>query len=193
MEQKGNFPRFPDDEYGKLRKKDFETVTRELYCVEPRIFHKLNDTQEKSLLGFLNLLLSSEERENVLQIVEQVVNLTSEQRKNFADVLKRSQLQYIVEAISIIEKRISVIEALKKIVFDYTEFANERDHVQKLIEQHFWHMLTADKNMRVALSEFEKITAQEPLNDVHAIPDKEALQRMDIFLYSQQVLNNKED
>ena len=61
MEQKGNFPRFPDDEYGKLRKKDFETVTRELYCVEPRIFHKLNDTQEKSLLGFLNLLLSSEE------------------------------------------------------------------------------------------------------------------------------------
>lgn len=198
MEQKGNFPRFPDDEYGKLRKKDFETVTRELYCVEPRIFHKLNDTQEKSLLGFLNLLLSSEERENVLQIVEQVVNLTSEQRKNFADVLKRSQLQYIVEAISIIEKRISVIEALKKIVFDYTEFANERDHVQKLIEQHFWlfgeqyHMLTADKNMRVALSEFEKITAQEPLNDVHAIPDKEALQRMDIFLYSQQVLNNNE-
>lgn len=78
MEQKGNFPRFADDEYGKLRKKDFETVTRELYCVEPRIFHKLNDTQEKSLLGFLNLLLSSEERENVLQIIEQVVSLTSE-------------------------------------------------------------------------------------------------------------------
>ena len=42
------------------------------------------------------------------------------------------------------------------------------------------------------MSEFEKITAQEPLNDVHAIPDKEALQRMDIFLYSQQVLNNNE-
>lgn len=198
MEQKGNFPRFADDEYGKLRKKDFETVTRELYCVEPRIFHKLNDTQEKSLLGFLNLLLSSEERENVLQIIEQVVSLTSEQRKSFANVLKRSQLQYIVEAISIIEKRVSIIEALKKIVFDYSEFANERDHVQKLIEQHFWlfgeqyHMLTADKNMRVSLSEFEKITAHEPSDNVHAISDKEALQRMDIFLYSQQVLNNSD-
>lgn len=198
MERKGNFPIFADDEYGKLRKKDFETVTRELYCVEPRIFHKLNDTQEKSLLGFLNLLLSSEERENVLQIVEQVVNLTSEQRKSFASVLKRSQLQYIVEAISIIEKRTSVIEALKKIVFDYRKFANERDHIQKLIEQHFWlfgeqyHMLTADKNMRVSLSEFEKITAQEPSDNVHAISDKEALQRMDIFLYSQQVLDNND-
>ena len=53
-------------------------------------------------------------------------------------------------------------------------------------------MLTADKNMRAALCEFEKITAQEPSNNVHAIPDKEALQRMDIFLYSQQVLNNSD-
>lgn len=196
MQMRGNFPQFADDDYGKLRKKDFETVTRELYCVEPRIFHKLNDTQAKSLLGFLNLLLSSDERENVLQIIEQIVNLTTEQRKNFANVLKRSQLQYIVEAISIIEKRVSVIEALKKIVFDYSEFANERDHLQKLIEQHFWlfgeqyNLLTADKNMRVSLSEFEKITAHEPSNNVHSISDKEALQRMDIFLYSQQVLNN---
>ena len=36
MEQKGNFPRFPDDEYGKLRKKDFETVTRELSLIKKR-------------------------------------------------------------------------------------------------------------------------------------------------------------
>ena len=53
-------------------------------------------------------------------------------------------------------------------------------------------MLTADKNMRVSLSEFEKITAHEPSDNVHAISDKEALQRMDIFLYSQQVLNNSD-
>ena len=148
------------------------------------------------MLGFLNLLLSSEERENVLQIIEQVVSLTTEQRKNFAEVLQRSQLQYIVEAISIIEKRISVIEELKRIVFDYSIFANERDHIQKLIEQHFWlfgeqyHMLTADKNMRVSLREFERITAQPPTNSTLSISDSEALQRMDIFLYSQQVLNN---
>ena len=51
-------------------------------------------------------------------------------------------------------------------------------------------MLTADKNMRASLSEFEKITAQRPTDNVHAISDKEALQRMDIFLYSQQVLDN---
>ena len=197
MEKKGNFPKFSDDEYGKLRKKDFETVTRELYCVEPQIFHKLNDTQERSLLGFLNLLLSSEERENVLQIIEQVVNLTPEQRRTFAGVLQRSQLQYIVEAISIIEKRVTVVEELKKIVFDLTTFANERDHVQKIIEQHFWlfgeqyHMLTSDKNMATSLQEYEKITECVDLPNGISMTDKESLQRMDIFLYSQRIQEDR--
>lgn len=38
MEKRGTLPAFSDDEYGQLRKKDFQQVTRELYCVEPRIF-----------------------------------------------------------------------------------------------------------------------------------------------------------
>ena len=196
MEQRGNFPSFSDDEYGQLRKKDFKTVTRELFCVEPKIFYKLNDAQEHSLLGFLNLLLTTDERENVLKIVEQVVRLTPEQRKSFADVLQRSKLQYIVEAVSVIEKRVSVVEALKSIVFDLQAFANERDHIQKIIEQHFWlfgeqyHLLTSDKNMATSLREFEKIIQQEDdstNSSVLSITDNEALQRMDIFMYSQRV------
>lgn len=196
MEKKGSFPTFSNDEYGKLKKKDFENVTRELYCVEPRIFYKLNDTQERSILGFLNLLLSSEERENVLLIIEQVVKLTPEQRKNFAEVLQRSQLQYIIEAISIIEKRVTIIEELKKIVFDSTAFANERNHIQKLIEKHFWlfgeqyHMLTADKNMKTALCEYEKITSCADILKRPSMTDKEILQRMDLFLYSQRIQEN---
>ncbi len=35
-----------------MRKKDFEIVTRELYCVEPKIFHKLTDSKQ-SLQLFL--------------------------------------------------------------------------------------------------------------------------------------------
>lgn len=193
MERKGNFPEFDNDEYGKLRKKDFQTVTRELYCVEPRIFHRLNDTQERSLLGFLNLLLSSDERESVLQIVEQVVSLTPEQRKTFADVLQQSHLQYIVDAISTINRRVTVVQELKRLVFDASAFANERDHIQKLIEQHFWlfgeqyHLLTADKNLATSLQRFEHITRAGSVGTELSISSKEARQRIDIFLYSQRI------
>lgn len=193
MEARGSFPDFSKDDYGQLRKRDFQTVTKELYCVEPRIFHHLNETQERSLLGFLNLLLSSDERENVLMIVEQVVSLTPDQRNAFASVLQRSQLQYIVDAISIIERRVAVVEELKRIVFTATAFANERDHIQKMIEQHFWlfgeqyHLLTADKNLTTSLQEFEHITENSDSNNTLNMSEKEARQRIDIFLYSQRI------
>lgn len=196
MKSRGSYPKFSDDEYGSLRKADFETVTRELYCVEPRLFHNLNNTQERSLLGFLNLLLSSDERENILVIVEQMVNLTPEQRKNFAQILQRSKLQYIIDAISIIEHRVAVVQKLKEIVFDSVAFANERDHIQKLIEQHFWlfgeqyHLLTADKNLATSLSNFEKIVSAETSEENSSMSGKEARQRIDIFLYTQRIQEN---
>lgn len=75
---------FPDDVYGQMRKNDLKRITKEIFKLEPLIFHKLKQIQEKSLLGFLNLLLSSEERENVLTIIEQVVELSPQQRTDFS-------------------------------------------------------------------------------------------------------------
>ena len=193
MEERGSLPTFSQDEYGQLRKRDFEKVTRELYCVEPRIFHKLTDLQEKSLLGFMNLLLVTEERENLLDIVEQVVSLTTEQRKDFAEILHRTHLQYIIEAIGIIEKRMSIIKQLKQIVYDLTQFANERDHIQKIIEQHFWlfgeqyHMLTADKTLGRSLAEFEKTTETQSRVKKKTMSKGESRQRVDVFLYTQRI------
>lgn len=197
MEERNTLPFFSKDPYDELRKKDLKNVAKELYCIEPRIFYKLNVPQEKSLMGFLNLLLSSEERESVLQIVEQVVNLTPEQRKSFAEILQRTNLQYIVDAIGIIEKRIYIIEQLKKIVYDMTSFANERDHIQKIVEQHFWlfgeqyHLLTADKNMKTTLQEFEVITDNKDNTRNIALTPDEALQRIDIFLYTQRLQEDR--
>ena len=197
MEDRGSLPVFANDAYGQLRKKDFETVTREIYCVEPKIFYKLNDKQERSLLGFMNLLLSSEERENLLSIVEQVVNLTTEQRQTFADILQRTKLQFIVESIGIIEKRMGIIEQLKQIVFDMAKFANERDHIQNIIEQHFWlfgeqyHLLTADKSLSTSLVEYEGITESHSSYGDSTLSKNEAIQRTDIFLYTQRIQENE--
>lgn len=52
MEARDSFPTFPNDFYGALRKKDLVQVTKEIYRIQPRIFHNLKPIQEKSLLGF---------------------------------------------------------------------------------------------------------------------------------------------
>ena len=187
MEARESFPTFPNDFYGTLRKKDLIQVTKEIYRLQPRIFHSLKPIQEKSLLGFLNLLLSSEERENVISIIDEIVRLSPKQREEFASVLKRTHLENIIATIRFIEDRYRVIEVLKAIVFDHAGYANERDHVQKIVEQHYWlfgeqyHLVTADKRMQTALEEYLYLLYGDKSPNAELMPDEEELRRMDIF------------
>lgn len=188
MMDRESFPTFSDDIPGQLQKKDLMTVTQELYKLDARIFYKLKPIQEKSLLGFINLLLQSEERENMLDIIESIVSLTPEQRKGFSDILKRTQLGNIIDTIQFIEDRYKVVEALKQVVFDYTDYANERYHVQKVVEQHYWlfgeqyNLVTADQRMQKALANYLNILYGSDAPDATLNPDQEEMRRMDIFL-----------
>ena len=186
--ERKTFPEFPSDVYGQMRKNDLKKVTKEIFKLEPLIFHKLKPIQEKSLLGFLNLLLSSEERENVLTILEQVVGLSPEQRDDFSKILKKTSLENIIDTIKFIEDRYKIIELLRSIVYDLTKFSNERDHVQKIVERHFWlfgeqyNLASADQRMQKALEQYRNILYGE--EDVTATlnPDAENERRMDIFM-----------
>lgn len=183
-------PDFGSSDFGQSRKRDFVNVTREIYCAEPRIFYKLKPQQSRSLLGFLALLLDSSERENILMVLDQVVALTPDQRKKFADILKRTTLEHIIDVIDIIQKRYEIVEELRKIVYDPTvsRFANERDHIQKIVEQHFWlfgdqyAMITADVTFRRSLEKFEAHLGI-PSDESSVLSPEELRQRMDIFLY----------
>lgn len=188
IEERKTFPEFSDDPYGKMQKQDLEKVTKEIYKIEPKIFYKLKPVQEKSLLGFLNLLLNSRERENVLTIVEQIVELTPEQRQDFSDMLRKTKLENVIDTIKFIQDRYKVIELLKTIVFDMTQYANERDHIQKIVQQHFWlfgeqfNLASADERMKNALEKYINILYGE--KDIEAILDEDTEQerRMDIFM-----------
>lgn len=188
ISERRTFPQFSNDAYGQMRKRDLENVTKELYKLEPHIFYKLKPIQEKSFLAFLNLLLSSEEREQILEIVEQIVKLSPEQRRDFADILKKTKLENVVDSIKFIEERYKVIELLRTIVYELTKYANERDHIQKIVEHHFWlfgeqfALASADQRMRVALEKYTNILYGENNIEAKLNRDMEQERRMDIFL-----------
>lgn len=188
--ERKTFPVFTNDDIGEIRKKDLIRVAKELYCLEPRIFYRLKDVQEKSLLAFLNLLISSDERENILTVIDEIVKLSSEQRKQFANILQKTKLENIIDTISFIEKRYKVIEILKAIIYDFEKFSNERDHIQKIIEQNYWlfgeqyNLASADKTMYNALESYNAILYGAK-NVTDSLPQEaEAERRMDIFLCS---------
>ena len=188
MQKNNTFPHFPDDEYGALRKKDLSNVVREIYVIEPGIFHNLKPLQEKTLLEFLNLLLDSEERENVLEIIENITELSKEQRDDLAEILRKTSLSNIIDTIKFIDRRFEVIESLKKIVFDLDNYSNERNHIQKIIENNYW-IFGEEYNLVSADQPFEKLLKQylyvidnnADIND-YKIENQESLRRPDIFI-----------
>lgn len=181
------FPAFKSNNYEQLRKKDLENVIKELYCIQPKIFQKLNEPQSKTIVGFLNLLLDTEQRENVLEIIDNVVKLTDEERQDLANILKSTKLSHITALIKFLESRFDVVEILKTLIFDLEKFTNEREHIQKVIENNYWlfgeqyHLVSADKNFEVLLNNYLfHIEKNEKVPE--KIDTKNKLKRPDIFI-----------
>jgi hypothetical protein len=186
MEHKGVFPKFRNNKYDLERKKDLVNVVKELYCVEPRIFKGLKKEQEISFIGFLNLLLDSDERENIMQVLESIVQITKEERQELANVLKRNSFAKIVNTIKLIENRANVVELLRVLVFDMTKFTTERDHIQGAIEENYWlfgeqyHLVSADKPFETLLSKY--LYVLDGVEEKQKIESYEAKRRPDLFM-----------
>jgi len=137
-EKEGVFPEFKENEWDKIKKNELTDVIRGLYETQPKIFSSLNIEQKKTFVGFLNLLLDSDERERVIFIIGKIVDLDEIERKELAELLKSTQLSKIIKTISLIKDRYKIISQLKELVFNKEINANEKDHIQKIIECHYW-------------------------------------------------------
>jgi hypothetical protein len=184
------FPEFKNNSYDQIRKKDLENVVREIYCVQPKIFQGLKQTQSKTLVGFLNLLLDTEQRENILEILENITDLSDDERKELADTLKKTKISSIVELVNLLESRFNVVNVIKQMVFELEKFTNERDHIQKAVENNYWlfgeqyHLVSADKNFEISLNNYLDFIDTGKKNN-EKLKSKEKLKRPDIFIARQ--------
>lgn len=196
-EKDGVFPQFANNRYDQERKRDLVNVVKELYYVQPKLFKGLKSEQEKTFIGFLNLLLDTDERENILGIIDGVVRLSAREREELSNVLKKTTFSRIVETIKLIENRHEVIELLKTLVFDLTRFTTEREHVQRVVAENYWlfgeqyHLASADQNFQQLLSSYLYII--DEVRDIQEISSYDWKRRPDIFLCRKQSLPDPAD
>jgi hypothetical protein len=183
----GAFPKFGQTEWDKIRRKQLEDVIREMYQIEPRIFSRLNTEQKKIFTHFLNLIIDDGEMDRLLDILGEVVDLRPEDRGDLAEILKTSRLSNIIKTIQLIEDRYTTIEQLKALVFNPELKANERDHIQKFVEKHYWifgeqyHLVTAaEPKFEEALRRYVHYLRDEVSEVQIDHPDK--YKEMDIFM-----------
>lgn len=129
--------RQPQNDYDRVLVEDLKKTISAMYEVQPKIFINLKDDQARTLVGVVELLLQTDKREDLINIMESVVNLSDDERHNLVSVLKTTDLARITDTIRLIQNRIRTISALK-VAVNPANGMNEVDDLQKLVEQSFW-------------------------------------------------------
>jgi hypothetical protein len=195
FEDRKSLPTYRDNEIENIRKDSLKKVVENLYTIEPAIFVGLKPEQEKTMLGLMDIVLDTNEKDDVIKIVDSVVNdLTPEQRKDFVDTLDKIKMSNVIEVLKLVVSRQKVIEGLKRLVFDLKTYTNERDHIQKAVESSTWLFgeeftaVTYDKTFEESLKQYTYILDGE--SSPSTASGAKNKRRMDIFLTRQRLVND---
>jgi hypothetical protein len=196
LESDGAFPKYNlSNVWDTTRKSELENIIRGLYQIEPRIFSNLNIEQEKTFVGLLDLVMDADEKDKLFTILQEIVDLEVTDRAELAELLKTSRLSRIIATIRLIEDRYRAIADIRELVFNKALGANERDHLQKMIEKHYWifgeqyHLVTAaEPKFEEALRRYLYLLRGEKKEIKIDHPDKH--KEMDIFAVRQDLQND---
>lgn len=191
----GVFPSYGDTQWDRIRQRQLELAVKSIYLFEPRVFSSLNMEQKKIMTHLLDLIINSDESDKLTEIISEIIKLSKEERAEFASILQTNKMSSIIKTIKLIEDRFKVIDQLKQLVFNSEIRANERDHLQKFVEQHYWifgeqyHLITAaEPKFEEALKRYVYKIRGELTNRKIDHPDKQ--KEMDIFMIRQLLNHN---
>ena len=198
-EEENVMPKFGQDEWDKIREKSFKSLVANMYEVEPAIFIKLNKEQKRIFLELLNMIMDSQERNSLFNILDSILELNHNDRKEFSKILQTNRLSEIISTIKIINDRLLAINGLNKIVFDHGLQAGEVKHLQKALEKHYWifgeefRLVCAEEvKFEEALKRYVSILRKDEVSQNELVidhPDKN--KEMDLFLTATDLRNNK--
>jgi len=193
FEKQGVFPKTYDEnnELDQFKKSCLYRSVKELYQVQPKLFTSLSLEQKKIFVRFLEIIQSSGKSAKILDVLKDVMALDAKDLDQLAKTLKSSKLANIIKTIQLIEDRCKFIRYLDDVVFKVELNANEREHIQKMVETNYWifgekyHLVSAEEpDFEAALRGYLHLLRGKNENeeDVAYIDDPGKKKQMDIFM-----------
>lgn len=179
----------------KFKHEQLENIVKLVCQIEPKIVSSLNNEQKKTLVRLFDLAMQSGETDNLFTILDEVVELDTEERAELAEELQYCTLGNITKTIKLVQDRYRAIDLLKQLLYNYELNANERDHLQKFIEEHYWIfgeqftlVTAAEPKFEEALRRYTKLLTGE--DEKKHIEHKDKNKEMDIFAVRQNIEND---
>lgn len=140
FEKKGYFPTYAnmDEGYSSWRKENTKKIVKDIYLADPQVFNNLRAKPTKILIRLLDKILVSNENDTLFDVLDGVLDLSSDSLNNLAIQLKSTTLENIISTIESLQKRQQAIHQLKEIMNNrYSELLETPD-LQKIIENNTW-------------------------------------------------------
>jgi len=195
-EKEDVFPDHGKSTVGQYQNTVIRDTVKEIYKVQPKVFSGLNSSQKKAFIGLLDALLDLGADDRLLDVIAKIVDMSTEERNQLAEVLDYASVSAISKTISMVKDRFKVVQQLKEIVLDDRWGATETE-IQAIIEKHFWlfgeqyNLVTAEEQkFEEALRRFLYLLRGDGTTKKPKIKSPNKDGEMDIFACRRNVGNN---
>ncbi|MFU0884911.1 ATP-binding protein [Kluyvera sichuanensis] len=172
-QQEGAFPsysEYSDPQYAEWRLNNIKAIVRDIYIADPTLLESLSSKQRKVFVRLLDKLSSSNNNEELFNILESVLDLSKEGIEKFSKQLRITKLDNIISAIEELQKRRLVVDKLRYLMDNHYKEIRETPDLQKIIEYNTWLFGERYETIGAEEDTFTKI-ARELRNSVKHIDD----------------------
>jgi len=125
-------------EFGIYDEESYKDLLKTIYVISPSLFVGKNDSEKKFICATFAGLLSTQDNHLIQVILEQLEELTENEKDDLLSILQRSSLSNIINTIKEIDHRLDIIEKLKILLYNYKKETLEVKHLQKILDKNFW-------------------------------------------------------
>lgn len=184
----------PDlEKFGIYDNESYEELIKTIYVITPSLFVGKNDKERKFLCTTFAGLLSTEDDEIIKVVLEQLQELTDDEKNELLDILHRTTLSNVVKTIKEIDQRIEVINSLKSLIFEHKKETLEVKHIQTILNENVWIFgeqfrlfSTTEGPLHKTLMNY----AKKILEIEDAVIETDSKKELDLFLTKQEVVGD---
>jgi hypothetical protein len=125
-------------EFGIFDEQSYDDLLKTIYTISPSLFTGKSSAEKKFICATFAGLLSTQDDILIKNILEQLQELTDQEKIDLLDILNRSSLSNVVKTIKEIDHRLDVLEKLKFLIDELEKETLEVKHLQKILDENFW-------------------------------------------------------
>lgn len=125
-------------EFGIFDEDSYDELLKTIYTISPSLFVGKSNSEKKFICATFAGLLSNQDDNLISIILEQLAELTDDEKKDLTDILNRTTLSHIIKTTKEIDHRLDVLDKLKILISEYEKETLEVKHIQKILDENFW-------------------------------------------------------